>query len=144
MNELKPVQIYASPNLVPKTKPGVRVGVGRDFGVVYAVEYGDMVKIGSTMYPDRRMKALASHAEGYSALRLGAVAITPYHTNYKENEKIMHNRFYAMRKAGSELFQITLEEFNSAAVQLSLRDDSAQIARQRQENIGFLFNYFHG
>ena len=79
-------------------------------GYVYFVEYGKHVKIGCTKNPIKRLGSLYSNAKSYHDIELGRIYITPKHTNYRENESILHSYFINKRKENSELFSITIED----------------------------------
>ena len=58
-------------------------------GFIYFLEYGENIKIGYSRKPSNRMKQLKNQAE-YGKIKLGNVAISKPHTNYRENEKLLH------------------------------------------------------
>lgn len=93
-------------------------------GYVYAIEYGDGIKIGHTTNLQSRKKAISRMAANYSDLKTGLIAHTKEHTNHKEVENQLHKFFAAHRTDKSERFAITLDEFLSAAPELILLDES--------------------
>ena len=93
-------------------------------GFVYAVEYGEDVKIGCTSELKSRISALKSQAEKYADKKLGKFVYSPEHTNYRENEKILHLHFQSNRCGKSELFKITLDEFLEELPDLNYLDES--------------------
>lgn len=104
-------------------------------GVVYAVEYGNNIKIGYTTKPYSRYVTLKRNAEKYGAQRLGRICISECHTNYRENEKILHQYFLNFRVPETELFSITLEKFKSeyANVKLIFKDETNEITKRSEE-----------
>ena len=52
-------------------------------GVVYALKYGNMIKIGSSKHPYKRFIALKSQAEKYGNINIGDIAISGLHTNFR-------------------------------------------------------------
>jgi len=80
-------------------------------GYVYAVEYGDFVKIGSSINPYMRLQTFIRDAENYNNTKIGRVVVTPSHSNYKNNERFLHNHYATKRKQGTELFSISLNEY---------------------------------
>lgn len=106
------------------------------FGCIYAVEYGGLVKVGMTTNPLSRVKSLASLARNYGPGHVGAVILSHPHTNFRENEKRLHQLF-ADRRVKGELFQISLAEFAEAAARLEFRDDSASLDEQSRAVTSF-------
>lgn len=56
-------------------------------GVVYVMEYGKYLKIGSTTDINRRYKELVRQANYYSNTNIGKVYFTIIHDKFVENEK---------------------------------------------------------
>lgn len=80
-------------------------------GYTYAVEYPNgFVKIGSSSDVVRRIRQLSSNAGGYFNVSLGAVAVTPPFPGFRTWESVLHSRFEDCRVAGTELFEISLED----------------------------------
>ena len=92
-------------------------------GVVYALEYGDCIKIGKTQNLTERMKTLTSQAKKYSFTNTGLVAYTEVHSNYSDNEKLLHYVFKDKRIDNGELFVIDLEYFIKHVPYISLKHD---------------------
>lgn len=105
------------------------------YGFVYACEYGMTVKIGSTNQPYNRLMALIRQAESYGALKIGRFAITQMHTNYKANEKLLHNKFSVYRQEGTELFNIDFQKAVESMSTLNLLDETDAIEKRAD---GFL------
>lgn len=97
-------------------------------GVVYAVEYGDKLKIGCSQKPYSRIRSLKKWAEGYGGISFGRVCVSAPHTNYREMEKFFHKLFSPKRVKDTELFSITLNQFLKEAYQYvcQFKDDSEQ------------------
>lgn len=98
-------------------------------GFVYAIEYGDLIKIGCTRKPYQRLRALVKTAE-YGCFAIGRVVLTIEHTNYYNNEKIVHNFFSKYRVSQTELFDIKLEDLIKTFPTLVYKDESKQIEQQ--------------
>lgn len=98
-------------------------------GIFYAVEYGQAIKIGHTKKPYTRIVTLKRAAEKYGDISLGRVCISKAHTNHEENEKKLHEHFAKARKAGTELFNISFDDFISAVSLMGIeyKDESPQI-----------------
>ncbi len=79
-------------------------------GCVYAYEYGDCLKIGSTKSPRSRLFALAQQAKKVG-IKTGAVVLSLRHEKYRESERSLHHIFSTFRHKGSELFDITVGDF---------------------------------
>lgn len=96
-------------------------------GVVYALKYGNMVKIGSSKHPYKRFIALKSQAEKYGNIKVGDIAISGLHTNFRENEKVAHHKFHKFRREGTELFNIDFEAVKDYLNTLDLLDETIRI-----------------
>ena len=102
------------------------------FGVVYVLEYGGLLKIGCSKVPYQRLMQLKRNATNYNGTKLGRVAITKPHTNYKENEKTLHSLFESKRKDGTELFDLNMDDALSTIDRhdLEYRDDSQTLEKK--------------
>jgi hypothetical protein len=72
------------------------------------------------------MLALSQYAKGYAGIRTGSFAYSPAHTNYQDNERILHKYFAALRGDGSELFAINFEQLLEQMPRLDFKDDTEQ------------------
>lgn len=79
-------------------------------GVVYVLECGDLLKIGSSKQPDKRLSALIHQFKDYGDTPIGRFAMTTKHTNYVENEHKVHELLDDFRKDSTELFSVSFEE----------------------------------
>jgi len=80
-------------------------------GFFYILEYGEeLIKIGSTKNPYKRLKDLVRSAEVYGKTKIGRFAISKEHTNYVENEFFLHKYFKKFRISSCELFNISFSE----------------------------------
>ncbi len=77
-------------------------------GFFYVLEWNENVKIGCTAKPYKRMKQLKIVAN-YAKVKIGMVAISQGHTNYRDNEKLLHSHFKHFRLESTELFDISFE-----------------------------------
>lgn len=107
-------------------------------GYVYAVEFGNLVKIGSTKSPRQRIGSLKTAAK-YAGVELGKGLLTIPHQNYLENEKAIHRKTPG-RVDGTELFNTTLSTVKSSMKNLrfdliseSQRDNIARSNRETAE-----------
>lgn len=78
-------------------------------GFFYFLEYGNMVKIGSTQNPHQRLMTLKHNGENYGDMKIGRFALSPAHTNYVYNESLLLKHFSLFRKGNTELFNLKLE-----------------------------------
>lgn len=90
-------------------------------GCVYAVEFGDHVKIGSTTNPLSRLRALSTSARNYSFTGIGRIALTPIHSRFRSNELYVHSVFIEKRIENGELFDIPFEYAVAVFTQMNLR-----------------------
>lgn len=109
MNELK---IFENPDC-DELLQVERSLAGTYLGIVYALEFGDMLKIGHSIKPYCRMKQMKKTAE-YSGVRTGRMCISVAHTNHLQIEAELHAYFAPARKEGTELFNLHLDDFCSA------------------------------
>ena len=114
-------------------------------GYVYILELDDMVKIGCTTQPYQRVLLLKKQAEQYGNITLGRIALSKEHTNYRENETIMHKHFKEFRKNGTELFNVSLqnamEEFSKS---IQLLDESEIMGKKDCAFSDFLHKFVTG
>ena len=79
-------------------------------GFVYALEFGDMTKIGFTADPRERMMMLKGKALKYAGTHPGRIFISPAHRHYAETENALHKHFKEYRIPHTELFRIKFSE----------------------------------
>ena len=109
-------------------------GREKSIGVIYAVEYGDLVKIGCTRNPKIRLFALKSQCEKYSNKRFGRVLISEFHCGYSGTEHELHAAFSPKRITDTELFTVTLEEVQKAIKQMpDLKGKQAAVKKPTPE-----------
>lgn len=104
------------------------------FGCVYAVEYGEFLKIGRTTNPYQRFKSLATLAKNYGQTETKQALLSKPHTNFIETERTLHKIFAETRKSG-ELFAINRNQFISQVRGLELRDDSARLKEEAANSL---------
>ena len=74
-------------------------------GFFYVVEYGNFVKIGSSINPYNRYITLKKQAQ-YGQQKMGQIAISCSHTNFRQNEYKLHTYYSEARIEGTELFRL--------------------------------------
>lgn len=138
MNEIK---IFENPEF-GKVKD-IEKGLMDYFGIVYLLEYGDSLKIGSSKVPYQRLMQLKRNATNYDDTKLGRVAITRPHTNYRENEKRLHSLFESKRKSKTELFDLKLDDvlLNMNEFDLEYKDDSEKNKKKDDAVFNFFKNF---
>lgn len=99
-------------------------------GYVYVCEYGNFVKIGSTSQPYTRFLALIRQGENYGDVTLGRFGVTKAHTNYRENEKELHDLFAIRRQDGTELFNVTFDNVIAEMGNLELKDETMLLTQK--------------
>lgn len=111
-------------------------------GFIYILEYGKNIKIGYSTKPSNRIKSLKKQAE-YGSLKLGNIAISKPHTNYRENEKLLHQHFKQYNISGTELFSITLKQILSELPdELKFLDESEKLAQKSEQGLEILKSAF--
>ena len=83
----------------------------RNQGFVYALEFGEKIKIGRSKNLAKRIKTLQLNASNCSAISPGRVAFSMSHSNYTKNEAVLHSFFKDKRRGKSELFNLCLDDF---------------------------------
>lgn len=96
-------------------------------GVVYFLEYGKHVKIGSTRNPYQRMGTIIRNAVNYDGIKISRVAIGFIGTNFRQIEKAFHHKLDECRIRGTELFDINLEDAISTTIDIKEKDESQKI-----------------
>lgn len=119
---------------------------GPYLGVVYAIEYGDKIKIGCSKTPYSRIRSLKKWADGYGGISFGKVCVSTPHTNYREMESFFHKLFSRKRVQDTELFSITLNQFLNKASQYAhqFKDDSGQFEMRAFDACEALKSSFSG
>ncbi len=115
-------------------------------GIVYAIEYGDMLKIGHSSKPYSRIMALKRNAEKYGNLQIGRVCISQSHTNHKEVESFLHGVFSQYRKEGTELFQVKFDDFvrDFEEMEIDFKDETKEIEARSQAFLAGMKNFILG
>lgn len=109
------------------------------FGFVYAIEYGDGIKIGSTKSVRNRLSNIISHAGLYSDIETGEFCFSEAHRNFRENERIIHKAFANRRLGKSERFQMTLDDFFKELPLIYFDMDRAAAKAQLEKDSRSLF-----
>jgi hypothetical protein len=89
-------------------------------GVVYAVEFGDYVKVGCTTDIQHRIVALSNIARNYAMTSIGRIAITGFCSNWYECEAEAHATLADYRINDSEMFSVVFDVAVDALKQLHL------------------------
>lgn len=104
-------------------------------GFFYILEWGEKVKIGCTLHPSKRIKQLKLVAN-YSNSKLGMVAFSQEHTNFRDNEMLLHDHFKHLRVKGTELFDISFEHaILNMPCNLLLLNESDRLHRKSEKSL---------
>jgi hypothetical protein len=117
---------------------------GTYLGFFYALEYGDLVKIGSTKNPYQRLLTLKREAASYNNSRIGRFALSKPQTNYTKNEKILHKVFASCRKSGTELFDISFNEVINNDIELEYKDETESIKNKSEKFLDMMKGFMLG
>lgn len=111
-------------------------------GVVYILQYGENVKIGSTNQPFTRYKTLKHNAEDYGNVKIGKISLSEAHTNYRRNESELHKIFRDYRRLGTELFNISFDNAieKLGNIELEFLNDSKEISLHTERSAKALFD----
>ena len=101
----------------------------RFLGRVYAMEYGDFIKIGSSKKLKSRIRTLKKQCE-YASIESGEVIFTSPHTNYKENERLIHMACFEYRIGNTELYDLNIYDFIEEVSKLQAKDDSVKLSEE--------------
>lgn len=80
-------------------------------GVVYVIDFGDYIKIGSTKNLNKRYKQIYANANYYHDTEIVDCYYTVHHERYKDTEQFLHKLFYDKRKPNTELFNMSIKYF---------------------------------
>lgn len=122
-------------SLNPKIPETLPIG----FGIVYAIEYGNKIKIGHSINPKRRLQNLKHQAEKYSGVKSNNYALSCVMTNYTDVECYLHRYFSDVRVRGTELFNISLEKFLNTLPEIKVETNNNNIV----ENLDMVSNTIH-
>lgn len=106
MNELK---VFEKTD-VEKLKEIEKINKNSYMGFFYLLEWDNIVKIGYSQKPHQRLMSLKRTAGNYNGVNIGRMALSKGHTNYRDNENLLHKHFLKHRINGTELFSLTFEE----------------------------------
>lgn len=80
-------------------------------GIIYVIGYNNsFCKIGMSSLPADRTLALRHYISDYMQMSVDKIAISSWHTNYKQNEKLLHENFSSCRIPNTELFSCDIQE----------------------------------
>lgn len=87
----------------------------KSFAGIYLFEVGEFVKIGrSSAMPSRVLRQMREIGI-YSDRKLGRIALSCRHVNWRQNEGELHRLLVAFRQPGTEVFKLGLERALSLA-----------------------------
>ena len=112
------------------------------FGNVYMFELGDKVKIGYSKNPKNRLVKIQRDFEFYSEEITGMIFISKSHTNYKENEKIIH-KILEDKRIKREFFDVSLnDELISIFSKVKFLDETKEIQKKSKGFVEFMKSIF--
>lgn len=79
-------------------------------GYVYALQYGDLVKIGCSKAPSKRYKQLFHNGFHYGNIGLGKLALSIPCVNFRSLEAHLHKIFKEQRRESTELFDVVFAD----------------------------------
>ena len=110
-------------------------------GHVYVIECENYVKIGCTKNPYERIKEVTHTLRDYGMAKINRIAITQGHTNYRENEKIIHKIYSKNRHSNTELFNVSFDVvLNSLFSDIVLKDEIDSKTKKVNEQSENLMN----
>ena len=105
-------------------------------GIVYAVEYDNrFCKIGMSSVPAERTHTIKHYIGDYMQKNVTGIMISKWHTNYRENEKLLHEKFKDCRLPNTELFSVDIAEISELILNggILLEDNSEEILSEIQK-----------
>ena len=95
----------------------------KGLGYFYIIEYGNGVKIGNTDNPYNRYKTIEHLALHYGDTAIGRMFLSYAHSNYIQNERLLHKHFSYCRLYGdkSERFDIKFDETINSLPDIKLK-----------------------
>lgn len=103
-------------------------------GFFYILEWDNYIKIGCTKNPYQRIITLKHQAEKYGNVIIGRYVLSVPHTNYQENEKLLHKTFDSYRINGTELFSLNMDiATKNIPNEIKFLDESDKIERECKE-----------
>jgi hypothetical protein len=114
-------------------------------GYVYAIDCGDVVKIGQTSNPYKRMTDLKKILERYGDFKIRRIGFSKPHTNYRTNETVIHKIYANRRVEGTELFRVKfLDVMIKIATELKYEDRSEEMEIEDEIACDHLKNLIFG
>lgn len=107
-------------------------------GIIYAIGYGNRVsKIGMSSFPANRTSILTHYINDYMQCPVDKILISPWHTNYKENEKKLHQHFSKFRIPNTEVFTVSVDQIAKFIVSdkgILFEDNSEEILKDIEQS----------
>jgi hypothetical protein len=114
-------------------------------GYVYVIDCGNVVKIGQTSNPYKRISNLKIILENYGNLKMLRIGVSKAHTNYRTNETILHKMFADKRVENTELFRVSFGDVVTKIVlDLRYEDKSKELEADCAESSRKLFELVFG
>lgn len=113
-------------------------------GIVYAIEYNDrFCKIGMSSVPSQRTSIIKHYISDYMQEKVTRIMISFWHTNYRENEKKLHEAFKDCRLPNTELFSVSVDEVVEFILDggITFDDKSMQILEEIDKGSKWLIEF---
>nr|DAQ36923.1 MAG TPA: hypothetical protein [Caudoviricetes sp.] len=138
-NLIEKITIHGLPFFIGKDiKKITAVSPSRWHGCFYAIEFGKNLKIGYTKDISEHLKSIARTNNRYSGTKIGRYLFSEYHTNYKENGRILEKYFHQTGRGSC--VKISLEYFIENLPQLSLRNEQDFLEEDSKRRSNLLMN----
>lgn len=122
----------------------LKIFKNNDFGgYVYIINFGDCIKIGSSINPRNRIRQVSSYLSSYAGFNKYSSCISRKHLNYRENEMFLHGKFDDFRINNTELFKVSYSEAVSALKELNYETDFDKYALEKEESFENLKDTFN-
>lgn len=102
-------------------------------GIIYAIGYNNgYSKIGMSSVPAERVSVLKHYISDYMQKPVEKIMISKWHTNYRQNEKLLHKAFSDCCIPNTELFAVDVGEIESFIVNdgIVFEDRSAEMLEE--------------
>lgn len=83
-------------------------------------------------------------ARNYAETTVGVIVFSQPHTNYRENENLLHNHFGRYRLGKSERYELSLEDVMRLTPRLNFLDESHEKEARAEAVVSVLKSFIMG
>lgn len=101
-------------------------------GYLYLLKIGENVKIGKTKTPKTRISSINGTLINYIGKDIDSVLLSTKHTEYSENEKILHRIFKDKQIENGEMFNVSFDDTIKALESLSMTSSEKEEVKSEE------------